>query len=485
MNSVKLRDYQALAVDACVNALDKSVNPLLVAPTGAGKTVMACEIMNRWQYKHEKMVFFFAHREELLEQAQAAMDRAGVTGKALSVFKRHYNDIEDREGALCVFDEAHHAVASSWQNVSSWFEGPKVAITATPDRLDRQCLTTAGFALVHEISIRTLIADGHLVRPLAHKLGLTVSDRILDSNDAVLAQLARNVLDEFARYDRKRAIVFLPTVDSSTRFSAELRKLGASSAHLDGGSGFLRGNTVNNFKAGNIDFLCNVGLFTEGFDCPEVDCVILLRETKSRALWSQMIGRGLRTSPGKKDCLVLDPMWVSGSHALVAADAFTAHPDSECKPKCGMSDPLDDAIAEDHAAEDRLIAKLKKLEKEQMSKDAKDRGLVDLSIVTPLLGLTPPPLVEGEVPMTDAQRGALERFQVFCAELGKEQASFLLTKLHQRQALGLASVRQVKRLRQFGHARAATYTFQQASAAMAGDWRVNRNKERFRKVFTK
>lgn len=485
MTKTILRDYQAAAVDACTKALAQNINPLLVAPTGAGKTVMACEIMNRWQDIHNKPCFFFAHRRELLDQAQASMDRFGVHGKALSVFSREYEDIKDRDGALCVFDEAHHAVASSWENVGWWFNGPKVAITATPDRLDRQCLSQAGFTLVHEIAIRRLIEEGHLVRPLAHKLALTVSDRMIDGNDDIIAQLARCVLDEFARYDRKRAIVFLPSVESSTRFNAELRRLGASSAHLDGGMSFLRESAVENFKAGKIDFLCNVGLFTEGFDCPEVDCVVLLRETKSRALWSQMIGRGLRTAPGKRDCLILDPLWVSGSHALVAADAFTAHADASCKPKTGMSDPLDDAMAEDHAAEERLIAKLKKLEKEQMSKDAKDRGLVDLSIVSPLLGLTPPPLVEGEAPMTPAQKSALERFQVYAYTLGKEQASFLLTKLYERQRLGLASVRQVKRLRQFGHARASTYTFEQASKAIASDWRITGNARRFRKVFTK
>lgn len=466
-------------------ALDKGVNPLLVAPTGAGKTVMAGEMMRRWQYKHEKPCFFFAHREELLDQAEATMKRFGIEGKALSVFKRHFEDIKDTDGALCIFDEAHHAVASSWKNVGDWFNGPKVAITATPDRLDRQCLSQAGFTLVHEISIRRLIEQGHLVRPMAQKLPLVLSDRMIDSRDDVLEAMAKSVLDEFARHNRKRAIVFLPTVDSSARFSAELNKLGASSVHLDGGKSFIRGYTIDRFKAGEIDFLCNVGLFTEGFDCPDIDCVVLLRETKSRALWSQMIGRGLRTAPGKTDCLILDPLWVSGSHALVAADAFTTHADSVCKPKNGISDPLDDAHAEDCAAEERLIARLKKLEKEQMSKDARDRGLVDLSVVTPLLGLTPPPADYGQEPMTTMQKTALERFQVYAHDLTKEQASFLLTKLYERQRLGLASVRQVKRLRQFGHARAATYTFEQASKAIASDWRISGNRARFRKTFSK
>ncbi len=154
---IKLRPYQEAAVTACLDALDRASNPLLVAPTGAGKTVMAAAMMRAWQARHGRKVYFFAHRSELLDQAKATLDKFGIRGEALSVFQRDYGVPEDAATALCVFDEAHHAVASCWVKVQGIFTGPKVAITATPDRMDRKKLDDAGFALAHEICIRDLI----------------------------------------------------------------------------------------------------------------------------------------------------------------------------------------------------------------------------------------------------------------------------------------------------------------------------------------
>jgi superfamily II DNA or RNA helicase len=477
-----IRPYQQQAIVACLDALAKSVNPLLVAPTGAGKTVMASEIMRRWQEKHNQTCFFFAHRSELLEQAQATMDRAGVKGVALSVFQKDFSSHSGREGGLCIFDEAHHAVASSWKFVQSQFHGPAVAITATPDRMDKQRIQSAGFTEVFQISIRDLIKQGYLVRPMAQKLAVSICDNILESHDDALTMTARSVVDEFYRYGRKKAMVFLPSVECSRRFSAELRAIGMSSSHLDGTSGKLRSIAVDAFKKGESQFLCNVALFTEGFDCPDVDCVILLRETKSRALWSQMIGRGLRSHPGKTDCLILDPMWVSGIHSLQPADAFTEHPDAQGKAVPGLSDPLSEAQTEDDAAEDRLLRRLKKAQAAKDAKDAHARGLVDLSMVEPLFGFVPPPSDSQDL-ITVFQRNELERYQIHApATMTREAAYYIIEKMRERQRLNLATVRQVKKLRQFGHRLAGSYTFEQASKAIATDWRIA-GRAKFRKTF--
>jgi superfamily II DNA or RNA helicase len=478
-----LRDYQGQAVEACISALGKSVNPLLVAPTGAGKTVMAGEMMRRWQLEHGLPCYFFAHRSELLEQATATMERFGVQGKAFSVFQKSF-DADRKDSALCVFDEAHHAVASSWTNVGTHFTGPKVAITATPDRLDHQKLETAGFTRVYDIKITDLIEKGHLVRPMAQKLSVAVCDNIMEAYDDAIEQVARNVVDEFYRYKRNKAMVFLPSVEASERFNRALQSMGMNSSHLDGTSGKLRSIAVDAFKNGDTQFLCNVALFTEGFDCPEVDCVVLLRETKSRALWSQMIGRGLRSFKGKTDCLILDPMWVSGTHTLTPADAFTSHPDSKCKPGVGLTDPMGDAIIEDQNAEARLIAKLKRLEREEAAEEAKERGLIDLSVVVPLFGFIPPPIEEGEGAMSNEQSLMLQRFQIYApADLGAKQAAYILRKMNERQRLGLATPRQVRKLRQFGHTNANGYSFELASKAIGSDWRIAGRAVKYRKVF--
>jgi superfamily II DNA or RNA helicase len=479
---IQLRDYQTAAVTACLDALSRGSNPLLVAPTGAGKTIMAAAIMRDWQNLHGRKVYFFAHRSELLDQARATLERFGIKGEALSVFQRDYGMPEDAATALCVFDEAHHAVASCWLKVQAIFTGPKVAITATPDRLDQQRLEVAGFALAHEICIRNLITRGYLVRPMAQKLPISLHPEMLASFDDTMERLVGSIINEIGHYKRKRTMVFLPDVRTSRMMNIEFNRRGMRSIHLDGQSGGERERLVSDFKAGEYDIICNVGLFTEGFDCPEVDCVVLLRDTKSRALWSQMIGRGLRTFPGKEDCLILDPLWVSGVHALSPADAFTTHPDSVCKSRDGLTDPLGDADMEDQAAENRLLDRLRRLEAKKGAREAKQRGLIDLSVATPLLGLTPPPAEEGESGSYDWQNRILEGFQIYAPGLTFGQAQYLIKRMEERK--GLATLRQVRKLRQFGHRNAHTYSHTQASQAIGSDWRLTGG-TRWRKVFSK
>ena len=210
---MNLRDYQEAAVTAATEHLAKGVNPLVIAPTGAGKTVIASEIMRRWQVANPgKPCYFVAHRVELLEQAERTMQKFGIVGKVLSVFQREFEGIgmTERREALVIFDEAHHAVASSWARFSTVFTGPKVAVTATPDRMDRQKLEAVGFDPCYEIAIRTLIEQGHLVRPMAYKMPVELSGILMRGYDEPMEAIADSIVEEMKRYDRKKAIAFLP-----------------------------------------------------------------------------------------------------------------------------------------------------------------------------------------------------------------------------------------------------------------------------------
>jgi len=263
---LKLRDYQEAAVTAALAHLSKGVNPLVIAPTGAGKTVIASAIMTRWQAGTTRKCFFVAHRKELIDQAAATMTRAGVVGEALSVFSADFDHIsaEDKATALVVFDEAHHAVASSWAKFNAVFTGPKVAVTATPDRLDRQKLETVGFVPAYEIAIRTLIEQGHLVRPMAQKMPVEMSLIRMRGYDDALEAVADSIVTELNRWDRKKAIAFLPEVDTSVRLVALLRQRGVEAGHADGSTGKFRAGTVEAFKRGELRVLCNVNLLPFG-----------------------------------------------------------------------------------------------------------------------------------------------------------------------------------------------------------------------------
>ena len=475
---MNLRDYQEAAVTAAIGHLAKGVNPLVIAPTGAGKTVIATEIIKRWQVANPgKLAVFVAHRKELLTQAEATIARFGLTNvKCLSVFAGDWAvPVGDRSTALVVFDEAHHAVAASWNAFSAVFTGPKVAVTATPDRADRQRLEDVGFAMAYQIAIRTLIEAGHLVRPMAYKMPITLSPALIGgAYEAQLVAMCDLIIAELKRWDRKRTIVFLPDVDSSRRFAEVLTRQGLKSASIEGTMhSYIRSSAIERFKAGEIDCLCNVNILTEGFDAPETDCVIMFRPTQSRSLFAQMIGRGLRTAPGKTDCLILDPMWVAGENVFQPADAFTMHPQSKSKQKEGGCDPLAEAETIDQETEQevlrRIIAEASKAE----AKEAREKGLVDLSTAVSCFGYVLPSDEEGAV-ADGQQRATLERFKVHAsAGMKASQADWLIRKLNQRQALGLATIKQVRKLVQFGVRNASTLTMAQASASISNDWRMN------------
>jgi hypothetical protein len=136
----------------------------------------------------------------------------------------------------------------------------------------------------------------------------------------------------------------------------------------------------------------------------------------------------------------------------------------------------------DQDAEQKLLEKIKRIERQQAREEAKHLGLLDLSVVTPLFGFTPPP-TESTVLMTQGQKNILERFQIHApADLPMEHAAYIIHKMTERQRLGLATAKQVRKLRQFGHRKANTYTIDQASKAIGTDWRIT-GRTRARKIF--
>ena len=309
---------------------------LLVLPTGCGKTIVFSKIIED-RVKMGERVLVLAHRSELLEQAsdklmtatglRTALEKAENTSigswfrvvvgsvqtmhreKRLSQFPPNHFD-------TIVIDEAHHAISDGYQRVLEHFgEANILGVTATPDRGDMRNLGSFFDSLAYEYPLVDAIKSGYLSKITAITIPLeldlsTVSQQAGDFKaseigtalDPYLEQIADEMVKQCK--DRK-TVVFLPLVKTSQKFRDILNAKGFKAAEVNGESKD-RAEILEDFDKDKYNVLCNSMLLTEGWDCPTVDCVVVLRPTKVRALYSQMVGRGTRLAPGKENLLLLD-----------------------------------------------------------------------------------------------------------------------------------------------------------------------------------
>ena len=238
-------------------------------------------------------------------------------------------------------NEAHHTMSASYQKVLGHFPDAKVlGVTATPDRGDRRNLGQCFDNLAYEYSLRQAVSDGYLCELKALTVPLRINmDQVKvqvgDFEVNSIAEMLGPYLPEIARSikwyaDNRKVVVFLPLVSIAQEFMEILKREGLDAREVNGNSPD-RKETLEWFdKTGPGSVLCNAMLLTEGWDCPSVDCVVVLRPTKIRSLYVQMIGRGTRPAPGKKDLLILDFLWMSQKHDLCKpADLSTDTPEDK------------------------------------------------------------------------------------------------------------------------------------------------------------
>lgn len=328
-----LRFYQHEAVEAVFGLLRKKQNPLAVLPTGAGKSHVIKEICRRVVSDYDRRLIVLQHRKELIEQNARGVDGAGIYSAGLnraqinepiifagiqSVYKRAL-DFGRRH--LVVVDEAHLAGKEGrfQQFIADLLSvNPDlqvVGLTATPYRTGEGHLTDDGFwTLCYEAKIPDLIAGGFL-SPLTnqpsslydtsnlHIRGGEFIDselQLLFDDEAKVGAACRELLAATA--NRRSVIVFCSGVTHAFHVAEQI---GGEVIH----GGTLpneRAGLIENFKSGQLRYLCNCDVLTTGFDAPNIDAVAILRATMSPGLFVQMAGRGFRLSPGKTDCLILD-----------------------------------------------------------------------------------------------------------------------------------------------------------------------------------
>lgn len=237
---------------------------------------------------------------------------------------------------MIVVDEAHHVLADTYQKVLAHFPDARIlGVTATPDRSDHKDLAKFFENTSYAYGLAKAVRAGYLVRPVAKQLPVKIDiSRVKiqngDFSDSGLDEALDPYLEEIAGIMKtecagRRTVAFLPLVATAKRFRDCLAAVGMKAAEVDGESED-RQEILSAFDKGKYDVLCNAMLLTEGWDCPPVDCVVVLRPTRSRALYVQMVGRGMRPSKktGKKDLLLLDFLWLSEKHNLCHPSAIVA-----------------------------------------------------------------------------------------------------------------------------------------------------------------
>ncbi len=514
---MELRPYQQEAREKISEEWDSgNRKTLLVLPTGCGKTVVFAKVAED-QVREGKKVLVLAHRGELLQQASdkiysvtglmTAVEKAEetcigswyqiVVGSVQSMMRenRLKQFSEDYFGTIIV-DEAHHILSDGYQRVMEHFPQANIlGVTATPDRGDMKNLGQFFDTLAYEYTLPRAIKEGYLspIKALTVPLKLDLSAVKISQGDfsvgdigtaldPYLEQIADVMLEHC--WDRK-TVVFLPLIKTSQKFCAILRKKGFSAAEVNGES-VDRAEKLAAFDRGEYNVLCNSMLLTEGWDCPSVDCIIVLRPTKIRSLYCQMVGRGTRLHPGKDHLLLLDFLWHTERHELCHPAHLICENDEVARrmtrnlEMAGM--PEDIEAAEKVAAEDVVAAREEALAKQLEEMKRRKQKLVDplqyeMSIQAEDLVNYVPVFPAEMAPPSDKQLKALEKFGILPDVVENSgKASLLLNRLAKRRDEGLATPKQIRFLeaRHFNHV--GTWSFEAAnkmiSRISANNWKV-------------
>lgn len=305
---MKLRDYQIDIVERTRIAFRTYKRPLVVLPCGSGKTVCFADMASRHIARSPQTayVWFLVHRRELIEQTQRTFDAFGISREHVFIgmvqtITRHPERYA--KPTLIIFDEAHHAKAKSWTDIIEYFDGtPMVGLTATPARQDGRPLGDIFDTLVIGPDADTLTERGWLAEYdyyAPHSTDLTYRVRGADFDltefaDVLLRSKIYGDIKKYIHPDRK-TLIYSPSV----AFSRSLASLGVT--HFDGETPTAeRERIISQFRSGKIMALSSVDLVGEGFDIPDCDTVLLLRPTRSLALYIQQAMRCLRPSVGKR-----------------------------------------------------------------------------------------------------------------------------------------------------------------------------------------
>lgn len=331
---ITLRDYQSTAVENLRGEYRKgNKRPLLVLPTGGGKTIIFTYITHA-SASNGNRVLILVHRAELLEQTSAALSKFGVKhGLITPAYTPDYNQrvqvasiqtlvrrlAHVHAPDLIVLDEAHHANAGTWKKVLDQFPNAKVlGVTATPVRADGQGLGDVFDAMVEGSTVRALIDAGYLVEPIIYAPSVPdlegVKRRMGDyATDELAARMDKPSItgDAVAHYrkyaDGLPAVAFCVSIKHAQHVAEQFKAAGYRAFCVDGSlDATERKRVLDGLGNGSVDVVTSCDIISEGTDIPAIGCAILLRPTQSLGLYIQQVGRALRPSAGKQYAIILD-----------------------------------------------------------------------------------------------------------------------------------------------------------------------------------
>lgn len=515
---VELRPYQEEAKEAILKKWDNNEKRLLlVLPTGCGKTIVFASVAEE-RVRHGGRVLILAHRGELLDQAadkieattglKCSVEKAEescfgswyriVVGSVQSMMRENrLKNFRDDYFDTIIIDEAHHCISDSYQKVLGHFPDADVlGVTATPDRGDMRDLGEYFEDIAYEYPLPRAIREGYLCRikaltiPLKIDIGM-VGIQSGDFKSGELGTALDPYLDQIAAEMEKycanrKTVVFLPLIKTSRKFRDILLAHGFSAAEVNGESAD-RTEILADFNSGKYNVLCNSMLLTEGWDCPAVDCIIVLRPTKIRSLYCQMVGRGTRLHPGKDHLLLLDFLWLTERHelchpaALICENPEVAQRMTEdMEQAAGVAVDIEKAekTASDEVQaqrEDALASKLREMR--MRKKKLVDPLQYEMSIQAEDLS--------GYVPVFGWQMGSpsarqkqtLEKYGIYPDDIDSMgKAAKLIDRLETRRREGMATPKQIRLLERYGFQHVGAWQFDAARSMIdriaASGWRV-------------
>lgn len=515
---MELRPYQQEAKDAIFEQWDNGVKKtLLVLPTGCGKTVVFAKVTEDC-VRQGNRVLILAHRGELLDQAADKLMKTTGLGCALekaentclgSWFRVVVGSVQTlmRQKRLdqfpedffdtIIIDEAHHCISDSYQKVLKHFPDAQIlGVTATPDRGDMQNLGQFFESLAYEYTLPKAIKEGYLtpIKALTIPLKIDMSSVSVQAGDFKVGDIGtaldpylEGIAEEMKKYcSDKKTVVFLPLVKTSQKFRDLLNEHGFQAAEVNGNSQD-RAEILADFEAGKYNVLCNSMLLTEGWDCPSVDCIVVLRPTKVRSLYCQMVGRGTRLFPGKDHLLLLDFLWHTERHelchpaSLICSNEEVAQKMTENLEEAAGC-PIDIEDAEQKASEDVVAQREEALAKQLAEMKRRKKKLVDplqfeMSIQAEDLSGYVPAFGWEMGPPSDKQKSTLEKLGILPDQIENAgKAAKLLDRLDKRRNEGLTTPKQIRFLEGRGFQHVGTWQFDTARKLIdriaANGWRI-------------